>query len=90
MATSTAGYNHGLPAVLKNALDYAYAEYDRKPATFVGYGSPGAALRPLMRWFVLRLFADLFFRPDDLIEPIAVVGLETLFASGHSFVARRQ
>jgi NAD(P)H-dependent FMN reductase len=39
----TAEYNHGLPAVLKNALDYAYAEYNRKPATFVGYGSAGAA-----------------------------------------------
>jgi hypothetical protein len=155
-----------------NALDYAYAEYSRKPATFIGYGSAGPAraveqlrlvlaelqvatlkhtvhvnaakfigmlmrgktfadfpylgesvapiwcggqmcsrpgvnrqrirspfepdrsisptLRPLMRWFVLRLFADLFFRPDNLIEAIAVVGLETFFASGHSFVARRQ
>jgi NAD(P)H-dependent FMN reductase len=39
----TAEYNHGLPSVLKNALDYAYAEYNRKPATFVGYGSAGAA-----------------------------------------------
>ena len=47
-------------------------------------------LRPLMRWFVLRLFPDLFFRPDNLIEAIAVVGLEAFFASGHSFVARRQ
>ena len=172
----TAEYNHGLPSVLKNALDYAYAEYNRKPATFVGYGSAGAAraveqlrlvlaelqvatlkhtvhvnaaefigmlmhgktfadfplsrrvgrsnagksgvvgkcpqgrastgnasdrrsrliaryprrFAHLMRWFVLRLFADLFFRPDNLIEAIAVVGLETFFASGHSFVARRQ
>jgi NAD(P)H-dependent FMN reductase len=39
----TAEYNHGIPAVLKNALDYAYAEYNRKPATFVGYGSTGGA-----------------------------------------------
>ena len=47
--------------------------------------------RQLMRWFVLRLFADLFFRLDDLIEAIAVVGVEeSFFASGHSFVARRQ
>ena len=161
----TAEYNHGLPSVLKNALDYAYAEYNRKPATFVGYGSAGAApaveqlrlvlcgtagghaeahrscqrrrihrhaharqdlcrfppisassstvqcwkiwcggqmfsrpgvnrrrtrspfepdrsisptLHTSMRWFVLRLFADLFFRPDNLIEAIAVVGLEDL------------
>jgi NAD(P)H-dependent FMN reductase len=39
----TAEYNHAIPAVLKNALDHAYAEYSRKPAAFVGYGSVGAA-----------------------------------------------
>lgn len=39
----TAEYNHGIPAVLKNALDYSYREWDRKPAAFVGYGGLGAA-----------------------------------------------
>src|SRR5579871_537208 len=39
----TAEYNHGLPAVLKNALDYAYKEFNRKPAACVGYGGVGAA-----------------------------------------------
>jgi NAD(P)H-dependent FMN reductase len=39
----TAEYNHGVPAVLKNALDYAYKEFNRKPATFVAYGSTGGA-----------------------------------------------
>jgi NAD(P)H-dependent FMN reductase len=39
----TAEYNHGLPAVLKNALDHAYAEYNRKPAALVGYGGVGGA-----------------------------------------------
>jgi NAD(P)H-dependent FMN reductase len=39
----TAEYNHGIPAVLKNTLDYAYAEYNRKPAAFVGYGGVGGA-----------------------------------------------
>jgi NAD(P)H-dependent FMN reductase len=29
--------------VLKNALDYAYPEWNRKPAAYVGYGSVGAA-----------------------------------------------
>jgi hypothetical protein len=28
-------------AVLKNALDYAYAEFNRKPIGFVGYGGVG-------------------------------------------------
>jgi len=39
----TAEYNRGVPAVLKNALDYAYPEWNKKPAAFIGYGSVGAA-----------------------------------------------
>ncbi|NMP24730.1 NADPH-dependent FMN reductase [Sulfobacillus harzensis] len=38
-----AEYNHGPTAALKNALDYAYVEWVRKPVAFVGYGSVGAA-----------------------------------------------
>src|SRR6202140_2781573 len=39
----TPEYNHGPGAVLKNALDYAYKEFNRKPIGFVGYGGAGAA-----------------------------------------------
>ena len=39
----TPEYNHGTSAVLKNALDYAYKEFVRKPVAFVGYGGVGAA-----------------------------------------------
>jgi NAD(P)H-dependent FMN reductase len=39
----TPEYNHGPSAVLKNALDYAYKEFIRKPIGFVGYGGVGAA-----------------------------------------------
>ena len=39
----SAEYNRGVPAVLKNALDDAYPEWNKKPAAFVGYGSVGAA-----------------------------------------------
>jgi NAD(P)H-dependent FMN reductase len=39
----TAEYNHGIPAVLKNALDYAYPEWNKKAAGFVGYGAVGGA-----------------------------------------------
>lgn len=39
----TAEYNHGVPAVLKNALDYAYPEWNKKPAAFFGYGGVGGA-----------------------------------------------
>jgi NAD(P)H-dependent FMN reductase len=37
----TPEYNHSIPAVLKNALDYVYAEWNNKAAAFVGYGSAG-------------------------------------------------
>lgn len=39
----TAEYNHSIPAALKNALDHVYAEFNRKPASFVGYGNAGGA-----------------------------------------------
>lgn len=39
----TAEYNHGIPAVLKNALDYAYPEWNKKAAALVGYGAVGGA-----------------------------------------------
>jgi len=35
-------YNHSFPSALKNAIDYLYAEWGRKPATFIGYGPTGA------------------------------------------------
>jgi NAD(P)H-dependent FMN reductase len=38
-----AEYNRGISAVLKNAIDYAYPEWNKKTAAYVGYGSVGAA-----------------------------------------------
>jgi NAD(P)H-dependent FMN reductase len=38
-----AEYNHSITAVLKNALDQAYNEWNRKPFTAIGYGGTGAA-----------------------------------------------
>jgi NAD(P)H-dependent FMN reductase len=36
-------YNHGMSAVLKNALDTVYAEWGRKPVAFVAHGGMGGA-----------------------------------------------
>jgi NAD(P)H-dependent FMN reductase len=38
-----AEYNRSITGALKNALDQAYKEWNRKPAAYVGYGSVGGA-----------------------------------------------
>lgn len=40
---TVAEYNHGPTAVLKNALDTAYTEWNKKPIGFIGYGGVGGA-----------------------------------------------
>lgn len=40
---TVAEYNHGPTAVLKNAFDSAFYEWNRKPIAFVGYGGVGGA-----------------------------------------------
>lgn len=39
----TPEYNHGIPGVLKNALDFVYGEWNNKVAGFVAYGNTGGA-----------------------------------------------
>lgn len=36
-------YNHGIPAALKNAIDFLFAEWNNKAAGFVSYGSAGGS-----------------------------------------------
>ena len=40
---ATAEYNHGYPAVLKNAMDWTFVEWRRKPISFVGWDNVGGA-----------------------------------------------
>lgn len=40
---ATPEYNHSIPGVLKNALDYVTWEIQRKPAAVVSHGSAGGA-----------------------------------------------
>lgn len=53
----TPEYNHGYPAVLKNALDYLYKEWVNKPVAFVSYGGPAGGARAVeqLRQVVIEL-----------------------------------
>jgi NAD(P)H-dependent FMN reductase len=78
----TAEYNHGIPAVLKNALDYAYKEFNRKPAAYVGYGGVGAA-RAIEQ---LRLVnVELQMAPTRSAVHIAGTDFMAMFLHGKSF-----
>ena len=70
----TPEYNHGYPAVLKNALDHIYAEWSNKPGAIVSYGSHGAGYRAAeqLRQVLIEL----------RIAPIQVqVGIPTVWAA---------
>ena len=52
----TPEYNYGPPAVLKNALDWVYPEWNRKAVAFVSYGSAmGARSVQQLRAMVIEL-----------------------------------
>lgn len=50
----TPEYNHGYSAVLKNAIDYAWFEWNHKPIAFISYGSAAGGVRAVEQ---LRLVA---------------------------------
>ena len=52
----TPEYNHGYPAVLKNAMDVIYPEWNRKPVGFVSYGGAlGARVVEQLRQVAVEL-----------------------------------
>lgn len=67
-------YNHSITGVLKNALDQAFTEWNRKAFTAIGYGGVGAA-RAIEH---LRLIG---------LELQMVSTFETVHISGGDFVA---
>lgn len=78
----TPEYNHGPSAVLKNALDYANKEFNRKPIGFVGYGGVGAA-RAVEQ---LRLVAvELQMAPVRNAAHIGMVEFLGIWQQGKSF-----
>lgn len=68
----TPEYNHGYPPSLKNALDYVYAGWNRKPVAFVSYGGPAGGVRAVQQ---LRTVAvDLQMAPIRAEVNIQMIG----------------
>lgn len=53
----TPEYNHGYSAVLKNALDYVYKQWNNKPVAFLSYGGTSGGTRAVqqLRQVVIEL-----------------------------------
>lgn len=88
----TPEYNHSVPAALKNAVDFLYAEWNNKSIGFVSYGSAGGT-RAVEAWRLIagelqmadvraQVFLPFASEFDNFVfRPTegATKGLETLF-----------
>jgi NAD(P)H-dependent FMN reductase len=68
----TAEYNHSLPAVLKNAIDYITWEIQRKPAAIASHGSAGGARAQIQLKIVLSESRAV---PIPIPTPLAMAGM---------------
>jgi NAD(P)H-dependent FMN reductase len=68
----TAEYNHSIPGVLKNALDYVTWEFVRKPAAVVSHGGAGGARAAIQLKVILSESKAV---PIPIPSPLAVVGM---------------
>lgn len=71
----TAEYNHAIPGVLKNALDYVTWEIQRKPVAVVSHGSAGGARASINLKIILSESKAV---PLPTFSPLAMTGMSEL------------
>lgn len=66
----TGEYNHGIPAVLKNAMDYWYSGWTQhKPVSFVSYGAASGGIRAVEHLKQVALELKLIPMHDEVNIP---------------------
>lgn len=88
----TPEYNYGYPAVLKNAVDHIYYQWNDKPVGFVGYGGVAGGIRAVqqLRQVVVELglaqvrtqvlIPKVFAAFDDAGQPVDAMHAKTAAA----------
>ncbi len=74
----TPEYNHGYPAVLKNAMDYLFLEWNRKPIAFVGYDGGAGGSRAIEQ--LRQVAVELEMAPIRAV--VIIAGIWSAFAEG--------
>lgn len=72
----TPEYNFGMPAVLKNALDYLHHEWAYKPAGFVSYGGVSAGTRAVQMAKQVVTTLKMYAAPEAVSIPFVQQFLE--------------
>lgn len=65
----TPEYNHGIPPVLKNAVDYLYYEWHYKPVCFVSYGSLAGGSRAVEHWRTIAAELKMYDMREQVMLP---------------------
>jgi NAD(P)H-dependent FMN reductase len=65
-------YNHGYPAVLKNALDYVYTGWNRKPVSLVSYGGLAGGVRAAQQLRQVAIELQMAPLRDEVNIPLAM------------------
>lgn len=85
----TPEYNHGYPAGLKNAMDYTYAGWNRKPVAFVSYGGSSGGVRAVQQLRQVAVELQLAPLREEVNIPFVSRALDEQGAPREDFHRRR-
>ncbi len=67
----TPEYNHGYPAVLKNALDYPYKQWNNKPVAFISYGFSANGIRSVEQLRLVTIELQMTPIQESIMLPVS-------------------